>query len=540
MALILSAATGNFNAGATWVGGIVPGAADEARASTGHTITITANVTCTELSNAGTGLFILNSGVTLTANVTHKSATANVNCLQFTAASPSTASIVGNITGASAASATTVFGAVINTSSGTLSITGNCTSGSPTNSIAVTNNSSGTTTITGNCLGANSNAIFNASSGTVTIIGNCTGGTTSSGICVYNGSAATTGSVNITGTVTGGSNATAYGVANFGSGAVTITGNITAATAAGVTNNSTGSVTITGNITASTAAGVLNTSTGPVTITGTLTPTTAVHALQCTNTTGANITLSGSLIYASNGFAPTNCLKFLMNPTPTMAKVRFAKNGSTTYSDFFTADNSLGQAAITDVRFGTVYASGALTGVAYIPSASSVGFGVPVDATTGTATLTAADVRAAIGLASANLDTQLAAIPTAITNANAVWDELMSNHTTSGTYGGRIVRATNANNELQINAQNHASANVHQFQTAVIQSVAFATSAVTLFTGAMRTELTPELTEITEVHAIHGLDIANALTVTPTSRTSGAITQAITGDGTTSTVVTRV
>ena len=124
--------------------------------------------------------------------------------------------------------------------------------------------------------------------------------------------------------------------------------------------------------------------------------------------------------------------------------------------------------------------------------------------------------------------------------AIAVWDELMSNHTTAGTYGGRIVRATNANNELQINAQNHAAANVHQFQTAVIQSVAFDTSAVTLFTGAMRTELTPELTEITEVHAIHGLDIANALTVTPTSRTSGAITQSITGDGTTSTVVTRV
>ena len=116
----------------------------------------------------------------------------------------------------------------------------------------------------------------------------------------------------------------------------------------------------------------------------------------------------------------------------------------------------------------------------------------------------------------------------------------MSSHTTAGTYGGRVVRSTNTNNELQLNAQNHAAANVHQFQAAVIESVAFATSAVTLFTGAMRTELTPELTEITEVHAIHGLDIANALTVTPTSRTSGAITQAITGDGTTSTIVTRV
>ena len=124
--------------------------------------------------------------------------------------------------------------------------------------------------------------------------------------------------------------------------------------------------------------------------------------------------------------------------------------------------------------------------------------------------------------------------------ADAVWDEATSGHTTAGTYGGRIVRAINSNNELQLTGSHHAAADVHEFQAAVIQSVAFATSAVTLFTGAMRTELTPELTEITEVHAIHGLDIANALTVTPTSRTSGAITQAISGDGTTNTVVTRV
>jgi hypothetical protein len=443
--------------------------------------------------------------------------------------------------GAHAIESTSAAGTVAFTNASTL------TGGSGAVTLAINNNSTGTVTVTSSTVtggsGQTALGIENNSTGTVTLTSSTvTGGSNATAIGIENGS---TGTVTITSsTVTGGSNATAYGINNFSTGTVTLTSTTVTggsnATAYGINNQSTGPVTITGDVTASTGAGVLNASTGSVTITGTLTPTTAVHALQCTNTTGANITLSGSLIYANNGFAPTNCLKFLMNPTPTMAKVRFAKNGSTTYSDFFTADNSLGQAAITDVRFGTVYASGTLTGVAYIPSASSVAFGVPVDNTTGTATLTAADVRAALGMATANLDTQLAAIPTAITNANAVWDELMSNHTTAGTYGGRIVRATNANNELQINAQNHASANVHQFQTAVIQSVAFATSAVTLFTGAMRTELTPELTEITEVHAIHGLDIANALTVTPTSRTSGAITQAITGDGTTNTVVTRV
>jgi hypothetical protein len=181
---------------------------------------------------------------------------------------------------------------------------------------------------------------------------------------------------------------------------------------------------------------------------------------------------------------PINTPKFILLSTPTLAKTRYALNGSTTYVDMFTADNSLEQAAITDVRFGTVYASGALTGVAYIPSASSVGFGVPVDNTTGTAALTPA----------------------------SVWDHLLSAITASSTIGTLL--KTNIDATIS--------------------------SRSTLTAANVRTELTPELTEITEVHAIHGLDIANALTVTPTLRSAGAITQAITGDGTTSTIVTRV
>ncbi len=406
------------------------------------------------------------------------------------------------------------------------------------------NNSSGMVTLTSCTLTgggvANGFGINNNSTGTVTITSSAlTGGSTNVTYGLNNNS---TGTVTVTSsTVAGGTNT--VGLNNAGSGTVTITSStVTGSVSAGIQNASTGTVTATSTtLTGGSGggAGLSNSSTGTIVSTGDITAVNSAHGLVSAST-AASVKVSGSLIGSANGTAAVYSTKFLIDPTPTTAKFRQAKNGSTTYSDFFTADNSLGQAAITDVRFGTVYASGALTGVAYIPSASSVAFGVPVDATTGTATLTAADVRAAIGMATANLDTQLAAIPTAVTNANAVWDELMSNHTTAGTYGGRIVRATNANNELQINAQNHASANVHQFQTAVIQSAAFATSAVTLFTGAMRTELTPELTEITEVHAIHGLDIANALTVTPTSRTSGAITQTITGDGTTNTVVTRV
>jgi hypothetical protein len=113
--------------------------------------------------------------------------------------------------------------------------------------------------------------------------------------------------------------------------------------------------------------------------------------------------------------------------------------------------------------------------------------------------------------------------------ADAVWDEATSDHTASGTYGGRVVRATNANNELQINAQNHAAANVHQFQTAVITASAFDASVLTAFA----------VPELQEIHAIHGLKSGSALTVTPSSRAAGAISQSITGDGTTTTTVTR-
>lgn len=52
-----------------------------------------------------------------------------------------------------------------------------------------------------------------------------------------------------------------------------------------------------------------------------------------------------------------------------------------------------------------------------------------------TAPLDAAGVRTAVGLASANLDTQLDALPTAAENADAVWDEARADHTTSGTFG---------------------------------------------------------------------------------------------------------
>ena len=437
MANYRAVASGNWSAGATWGGGAVPpNAAGHSIYSNTFTVTVDINVDValvTNAANAGTfvgggtaalgGTFPLNNGVTMTSPIT---ASASANCVSFAGVSPNTATIVGTVTGGGS----TAIGAA-NNSTGTLLVT-----------------SAGTNT---------GRAFANASSGTLTITGNCTatGGGGSTPLLTNTAS----GVVNIIGNVVGGSGGGSYGVYNVSNGAVNITGNVTGGSAAqGVVNASSGLITIVGNVTATTQFAVASTT--------------------------ATVRISGSFIHAIDGLIPISAARIILSTTPTLAKTRYALNGAGTYVDMFTADNSFGQAAITDVRFGTVYASGTLTGVAYIPAAVSVAFGVPVDNTTGTAALTPA----------------------------SVWNHLLSAITTSSTIGTLL--KTNIDATIS--------------------------SRSTLTAANVRTELTPELTEIGEIHAIHGLDIANALTVTPTSRTSGAITQAITGDGTTSTIVTRV
>jgi hypothetical protein len=125
----------------------------------------------------------------------------------------------------------------------------------------------------------------------------------------------------------------------------------------------------------------------------------------------------------------------------------------------------------------------------------------------GLSTLDAAGVRTAVGLGAANLDTQLADLPTvaefeartllasayfdpvsdevtataatAAAIADAVWDEATAGHTTVGTYGGQVVRSANSNNTVQITGSNHIAADVHEFQPDVLTSDATAASFVT-------------------------------------------------------------
>lgn len=575
MALIVSAASGNFSAGATWVGGVVPTVGDEARAATGHTITIDVDTTCDEVSNAGTGIFTLASGVTLTANVTNKSTTTSRNCLQFTAASPAVGYIVGNCTGGSVSGAH----AVDNTSTGTLNITGNCTGGSST-SFGARNNSTGTINVTGDCTagsGTTSIGIQNASTGIVNVTGNAFGANGGSSAGVWNSS---TGTLTLTGNVTGGSISTSYGANNPGAGTLTITGIATGGTAGvGVINSATGTVNLgraKGN-----AFGPGNTS--------------GLSATAGANNTSSGVIEIQGVIYGDYGMSPTVGTGFRLK--------KLASNIATfTYVDSGSAktlvDATQGEMpAESDVRFGTVYASGALTGSCYVPAAASVAFGVPVDNTTGTAALTPASVwdhllsaittSDTIGqLLKTNIDATISSRSTATTAgiADAVWDEVLTGATHNvASSAGRRLRTLGDERIIAEGTVQSATTNTITLeptgtlcvgqtvvvtdqstgdkQTRYILAYDDGTDTATVDSnwcdvptngdGYLLTTVRDPLiiraehptgtvgAEIDEMHLIHGLKSGEALTVTPTSRTAGAVSQTISGDGTTTTTVSR-
>ena len=75
--------------------------------------------------------------------------------------------------------------------------------------------------------------------------------------------------------------------------------------------------------------------------------------------------------------------------------------------------------------------------------------------------------------------------------ADQVWDEAASGHTTAGTYGGRIVRATNSNTEVQITGSNHIAADIHNLQSGVITAGDFAANSITA--SALATDAVTEI-----------------------------------------------
>ena len=499
--------------------------------------------------------------------------------------------------------------AIENTSSGTIDIinASTLTGGVAAFAFALNNNSSGIITVTSSTAtgGSGSSAIClsNNSTGTITVTtSTILGGTVANALGINN---AVAGSITCTScTITAGSSNTCNGIQNAGAGSVTITSStITGGagfTAPGINNASIGTITLTtstltGGI-GTASPGLNNASTGTIVSTGDITATNSAHGLASAST-AASVKVSGSFIGSANGTAAIYASKFLVDPTPATAKIRQAKNGTTTYSDFFTADNALTQAAPADVRSGTVYADGALTGTLAVPAAGSVALGVPVDATTGTAALTPASVwdhlltaittSSTIGtLLKTNIDATISSRSTATTAgiADAVWDEVLngSSHNIASSAGKRlrILDEERIIAEGQVQSATTSTVTLEPIGTLCVGQTIIVTDQSTgdkqtryilAFDGdtdtatvdtqwcvvptagdeyLLTTVRDPLITrndhpagtvgaEIDEQYLLQGLKVGETLTVTPTSRTAGGVSQTIGGDGTNTTTVSR-
>jgi hypothetical protein len=347
-------------------------------------VTISADATCDFVESLNTtGYFVLNAGVTLTATVRGGATAANNYVLQFSGATDAT--IVGNVTATQATSSAIV---VRHTgTAGTLNITGNVTAGANASAHAISIAGGGSVNITGDVTGGNStgNGVDCVTTATVTVTGDVSAGNAGYGIDGVNGLVTVTGNVygsasgagpgvygtytNITGNLYGGATGPAL---NPG-------GNATS------TSGTSGTHVINGNVYAS--------STFP-----------AIWHDAATNIS-PNLTINGDIFDHESGraaMATTGRVRISNTNTSTHSK----RTGAYTYAGadlnagtetVYVANDSDDIVDAADVRSGTSYAGGTLTGTLAVPPASAVSIGVPVDDVVGTAAVTAADIATLVG-----------------------------------------------------------------------------------------------------------------------------------------------
>ncbi len=205
--------------------------------------------------------------------------------------------------------------------------------------------------------------VASTSSGTLNIIGNITsstGGATNSSSTSNDGP----GMLVVTGSITGGSTATGYGLRNTSVGTVLVVSNLLGGTGgAAIDNSSTGTAIIVGNVVA----------------------TSATNAFVSSNANAIN-KISGNIINNSNGTAAIYAARYVVDPVPTNSVIQYSN------TNMFTTDSlsAFSMPPVSAVRSGVSFANSTLTGTCRVPSANSVNIGVPVDNTVGTAFLTPA------------------------------------------------------------------------------------------------------------------------------------------------------
>jgi hypothetical protein len=326
----------------------------------------------------------------------------------------------GNMIGSTTTNVQTVY----HDSTGALTINGNViNTANPTVNVIVTN-STGTLNINGNIQGDGRGVnVFVNSVCTVNIVGNLTRLTNfSGGACVQINLGAT---VNITGISSNNSGGTGSPtiVVNSSSSTLNVTGDVffagVSSSCSTITISQPGRVTVVGNVysTAVLSFAIVSTINGYLSIVGSIYTTSANVAVLSNNASAINL-FSGPFVCSTYGYVPLQVVRMHLIPS-TNSYFEFrdeTTNGAVSPGAVAPATRLVSPAtlvsslAVSDVRFGIVYALSTLTGTLRMPTANQVTFGIPVDATFGNAVLTAA----------------------------SVWDYLVSNITTADSIGMRL------------------------------------------------------------------------------------------------------
>ena len=410
--------SGSWSDPTIWSGSIIPTASDDVFTNN-QIVFVDTNVTIRSIRNSATGsaiasaaqanCFYLNNGVTLTANAGGVIGSV-VNTTFFPTiiiSGSSSATIIANIT-----SSLNYGCAIIIQNGASLTITGSVTPGttdtqpqqrtiisSSTGSLRISGsifNAGGTyfgstiwvtaatsTAVNGNIFGSSNVSGFytiqNDSTGTVTITGSVNGAAGSATAVIGNLS---TGTIIVTGSVSAGS--VGPGILNNSTGTIIVTGSVTASVGGyGISNTVAGTTLITGSVAASrNASGVILTGAGLLRIQGPISASTVFPGIQSTST--GNVFLTGPFLNVNNRNAVyAQNLQLISGSTPTWT---FDTETFGEQRTLYTANYPGNFPATTNVRQGTIFGdTNQFTGTVAIPVTSNVLKGVPVDATTGSA-----------------------------------------------------------------------------------------------------------------------------------------------------------
>jgi len=125
------------------------------------------------------------------------------------------------------------------------------------------------------------------------------------------------------------------------------------------------------------------------------------------------------------------------------------------------------------------------TGTAQLTTASGVVTVGTINANVITATSIATDAINAAKIADSAITIRLSTDGTASearliagTTASDVWNALLASYQVADTFGDRVLRSTNNNNECQVTGSNHIAADIHQLQANVITAAGINAGAI--------------------------------------------------------------